>query len=104
MNEMDQLDVALAKKAAEEEERKRKEAEQRGETPPAPVTPAVPQPKPKKKKNVGIKSVALTSSWRIETEEDIDKALATLRQNLKAQLEKIPLSTWSLRKEASLVR
>lgn len=85
MNEMDQLDVALAKKAAEEEERKRKEAEQRGETPPAPVTPAVPQPK--KKKNVGIKSVALTSSWRIETEEDIDKALATLRQNLKAQLE-----------------
>jgi hypothetical protein len=36
---------------------------------------------------VGIKSVALTSSWRIETEEDIDKALATLRQNLKAQLE-----------------
>jgi hypothetical protein len=87
MNEMDQLDVALAKKAAEEEERKRKEAEQRGETPPAPVTPAVPQPKAKKKKNVGIKSVALTSSWRIETEEDIDKALATLRQNLKAQLE-----------------
>jgi hypothetical protein len=38
MNEMDQLDVALAKKAAEEEERKRKEAEQRGETPPAPVS------------------------------------------------------------------
>ncbi len=87
MNEMDQLDVALAKKAAEEEERKRKEAEQRGETPAAPVVPVVPQPKPKKKKNVGIKSVALTSSWRIETEEDIDKALATLRQNLKAQLE-----------------
>ena len=87
MNEMDQLDVALAKKAAEEEERKRKEAEQRGETPPAPVTPIVPPQKPKKKKNVGIKSVALTSSWRIETEEDIDKALATLRQNLKAQLE-----------------
>lgn len=87
MNEMDQLDVALAKKAAEEEARKRKEAEQRGETPPVPVTPIVPPQKPKKKKNVGIKSVALTSSWRIETEEDIDKALATLRQNLKAQLE-----------------
>ncbi|WP_449290976.1 BREX system P-loop protein BrxC [Oscillibacter ruminantium] len=87
MNEMDQLDVALAKKAAEEEERKRKEAEQRGETPVAPVAPVAPQPKPKKKKNVGIKSVALTSSWRIETEEDIDKVLATLRQNLKAQLE-----------------
>ncbi|NCB93717.1 MAG: BREX system P-loop protein BrxC [Clostridia bacterium] len=87
MNEMDQLDADIAKKVAEEEERKRKEAEKRGETPPVPVTPIVPQPKPKKKKNVGIKSVALTSSWRIETEEDIDKALATLRQNLKAQLE-----------------
>lgn len=87
MNEMDQLDADIAKKAAEEEERRRKEAEQRGETPPVPVAPVTPPQKPKKKKNVGIKSVALTSSWRIETEEDIDKALATLRQNLKAQLE-----------------
>lgn len=87
MNEMDQLDAALVRKAAEEEERRRREAEKCGETPPTPVAPVVPQPKPKKKKNVGIKTVALTSSWRIETEEDIDKALATLRQNLKAQLE-----------------
>lgn len=87
LNEMDQLDADIAKKAAEEEERKRKEAEQRGETPPDPEKHVTPQPKPKKKKNVGIKSVALTSSWRIETEEDIDKVLATLRQNLKAQLE-----------------
>lgn len=87
MNEMDQLDADIAKKAAEEEERKRKEAEQRGETPPDPEKQVTSQPKPKKKKNVGIKSVALTSSWRIETEEDIDKALATLRQNLKALLE-----------------
>lgn len=85
LNEMDQLDADLAQKKVEEEDRKRKEAEAKGEMPPVPAAPV--QPKPKKKKRVGIKSVTLTSSWRIETEEDIDKALATLRQNLKAQLE-----------------
>jgi hypothetical protein len=87
LNEMDQLDAELAKRRAEEEERKRKEAEQQGETPPVTAAPIVPQPKIKKKKNISIKSVALTSSWRIEYEEDIDKVLETLRKNLKAQLE-----------------
>ncbi len=85
LNEMDQLDADIAQKKVEEEDRKRKEAEAKGENPPVPIAPV--QPKPKKKKRVGIKSVTLTSSWRIETEDDIDKALATLRQNLKAQLE-----------------
>ena len=33
------------------------------------------------------KAVALTSSWRIESEADIDAVLETLRRNLKAQLE-----------------
>jgi hypothetical protein len=87
LNEMDQLDAELARGKAEEEERKRKEAQQHGETPPVTTDPIVPQPKLKKKKNIGIKSVSLTSSWRIEYEEDIDKVLETLRKNLKAQLE-----------------
>ena len=87
LNEMDQLDAQLAQKAAEEEARKRREANSKGETTPDPAEPVRPQPRQKKKKNVGIKAVALTSSWRIESEADIDAVLETLRRNLKAQLE-----------------
>lgn len=87
LNEMDQLDAQLAQKAAEEEARKRRETDSKGETTPDPAEPVRPQPRQKKKKNVGIKAVALTSSWRIESEADIDAVLETLRRNLKAQLE-----------------
>ena len=84
---MDQLDANLARKKAEEEEQKRKAAEAKGEAPATPATPAPPAPKPKKKKRVAIKAVTLTSSWRIESDADIDKYLDALRKNLKAQLE-----------------
>ena len=87
LNEMDQMDADIARKKAEEEERKRKEAEAKGEKPDIPAEPPKPLPKVKKKKRVAIKSVTLTSSWRLETEEDIEKYLASLRENLKAQLE-----------------
>ena len=75
------------RKKAEEEERKREEAEAKGEKPVIPAEPPKPLPKVKKKKRVAIKSVTLTSSWRLETEEDIEKYLESLRENLKAQLE-----------------
>ena len=87
LNEMDQMDADIARKKAEEEERKRKEAEAKGEKPVIPAEPPKPLPKVKKKKRVAIKSVTLTSSWRLETEEDIEKYLESLRENLKAQLE-----------------
>ena len=87
LNEMDQLDTDLARQKAEEEEQKRKAAEAKGEAPATPATPAPPAPKPKKKKRVAIKAVTLTSSWRIESDADIDKYLDALRKNLKAQLE-----------------
>ena len=86
LNDMDNLDTEIEHKKTEEEERRRKEAVKSGEKP---VTPVVPvKPKPKKKKNITIKSVTLTSSWRIESEDDIEKYLETLRRNLKEQLEK----------------
>ncbi len=87
LNELDQMAADIARKKAEEEERKRKEAEAKGEKPDIPAEPPKPLPKVKKKKRVAIKSVTLTSSWRLETEEDIEKYLASLRENLKAQLE-----------------
>lgn len=86
LNDMDNLDAEIAHKKAAEEERIRKEAEKNGEKPVAPVAPI--KPKPKKKKNIAIKSVTMTSSWRIESEDDIEKYLETLRRNLKEQLEK----------------
>ena len=86
LNDMDNLDAEIAHKKAAEEERIRKEAEKNGEKPVAPVAPI--KPKPKKKKNIAIKSVTMTSSWRIESEDDIEKYLETLRRNLEKQLEK----------------
>ena len=87
LNEMDYLDAEIARKKVQEEEQKRKEAEAKGEPIPVPAVSVEPQPKPKKKKRVAIKSVTLTSSWRLESEEDIDKYVESLRRNLKAQME-----------------
>jgi hypothetical protein len=90
MNEMDAQDrqIAYAKqlaaqKAAEEAARKAKEEGKE-------VTPVVPDPEPvkiKKTKNVTIKNMTNTSSWRLESEQDVDKYLAALKKSLLEELE-----------------
>ena len=90
MNEMDAQDrqIAYAKqlaaqKAAEEAARKAKEEGKE-------VTPVVPDPEPvkiKKTKNVTIKNMTNTSSWRLESEQDVDKYLEALRKSLLEELE-----------------
>ena len=88
MNEMDALDrqIAYAKqlalqKAAEEAARKAKEA---GKD----VIPVVTDPvRIKKTKNVTIKNMTNTSSWRLESEQDVDKYLSALRKALLKELE-----------------
>lgn len=90
MDEMDEEDRELAyarqlsaRKAAEEAVRKAKEEGKE-------VTPAVPEPEPvkiKKTKNVTIKNMTNTSSWRLESEADIDKYLTALRKALLEELE-----------------
>ena len=90
MNEMDALDRQIAyekalkaKKEAEEAARKAKEEGKEVEI----VTP-VPEPvKIKKTKNVTIKNMTNTSSWRLESEQDIDQYLAALRKALLEELE-----------------
>ena len=48
----------------------------------------VPEPvKIKKTKNVTIKNMTNTSSWRLESEQDIDQYLAALRKALLEELE-----------------
>ena len=43
--------------------------------------------KVRKTKNVSIKKMTGTVSWRLESEEDIEKCLEALRRKLKEQLE-----------------
>ena len=86
LNEMDELDAALASQRAEEARRKAEEAKQSGtpaletEVPPAPV-------KIRKTKNVSIKMMTGTSSWRLESKADIDRYIDSLRKSLEAQLD-----------------
>ena len=90
MNEMDALDRQIAyqkqlaaQKAAEEAARKAKEEGKE-------VTPVVPDLEPvkiKKTKNVTIKNMTNTASWRLESEQDVDKYLAALRESLLEELE-----------------
>lgn len=79
LNEMDVLDAALAKKRAEEEERK-----QSSDGGTADIYIKVPI---KKTKNVTIKNVTHTSSWRIESAEDVEKCVNQLRKSLMDELD-----------------
>ena len=45
-----------------------------------------PQPKMKKKKNISIKSICVSSSWRIETAEDVEKYIAALKKRILSEL------------------
>lgn len=87
LNEMDELDRKLARQKAEEEARRQaEEAKKNGEsTPDAAVTPA--PVKIRKTKNVSIKMMTGTSSWRLESKEDIDRYMDSLRKTLEAQLD-----------------
>lgn len=60
---------------------------------PIPVRPAAP--KPKKRKNVSISTVAGARTYSIETEQDIDKFLAEMKQKLMKELEQDTIITLS---------
>lgn len=81
LNEMDALDAEIAKKKAEEE----KQNIANGDGGQVDVVIKVPV---KKTKNVTIKNVTHTSSWRIESAEDVEKYVNQLRQTLLSELNK----------------
>lgn len=88
LNEMDQLDLAEAKKKAEEERRKQEqEAKETG----APLADRVAEEpmayKVRKTKNISMKSLTHTVSWRLENKEDVDKYLGALRESLLAEMD-----------------
>ena len=47
-----------------------------------------PKPVVKSRKTVSIKTLNSSSTWQIETEEDVDKYISVLQTKLKALLEK----------------
>ena len=76
LDEMNDLDAAIAAKKAAENAAS-------GNIPAPDVVVKVPQ---KKTKNVTIKTVAHTSSWRIEKAEDVDKYIDQLKKSLLDEL------------------
>ncbi len=77
LNEMDALDAEIVRKRAAEEKRKNPDSTGVGVTVKVPV---------KKTRNITIKSVTHTSSWRIESAEDIETHIAQLRRSLMDEL------------------
>ena len=62
-----------------------------------PVDPVIPpvQPKTKKRKNVSISNVAGARTYSIESEQDIDKFLAEMKQKLLKELDENTIITLS---------
>lgn len=79
LNEMDAVDADIVKKKAQEEE-KRKHLDGGA----VDVVVKVPT---KKTKNVTIKNITHTSSWRIESAEDVEKCVGKLRKALLEELD-----------------
>ena len=93
LNEMDAEDKRLAEEAAAkaEAECKRQEEESRehGEViePTKSVASLQPIPKMRTTRNISIKTVAQAKSWRLESAEDVDRYLTTLRENLLKEVD-----------------
>ena len=85
LNEMDKKDAEIVSlQEAEELRRCKEQASQTG------IEQPVIQPKSKirKIKNMQIKTLTHTSSWRLESEADIDKCVDSLKKELAKQLDK----------------
>ena len=91
LNEMDAMDRRIAeqkaeaaRKAAEEAARKAKEE---GKALPDRVAEPEVTYHVKKTKNVTIKNMTHASSWRLESAEDVEKVISSLRKSLLTELE-----------------
>lgn len=92
LNEMTAEDNRLAREEAakaEAERSRREEVGKRGKEGTAEKRVAAPQPEYKVRttKNLSIKTVAKTASWRLESEADVDRYLAVLRENLLKEID-----------------
>ena len=87
LDEMADLDYKREIQKAEEEARRQAEEAKQSRNP-APEATVAPAPvKIRKTKNVSIKMMTGTASWRLESKEDIDRYMDSLRKSLEAQLD-----------------
>ena len=91
LNEMTARDNEIAKRKAEEAKRRAEEearkAREAGETVTVQPDPVVVEFKEKKIKNVPVKELTHMATWRLESKEDVEKALYALRGELMAKLD-----------------
>ena len=90
LNEMDNRDAQIARVKAEAARHAAEEAARRareqGKTINIAAEPQL-EYNVKKTKNVTIKNMTQTASWRLESAEDVDRALEALRRSLLAELD-----------------
>jgi hypothetical protein len=90
LNEMDATDRRIAEEKALQAKKEAEEAAQKAKEEGLAVPDYVAEDpvvyKVKKTKNVTIKNMTNTSSWRLESEQDVDKYLAVLRRALLEEL------------------
>ena len=90
LNEMDNRDDQIARAKAEEARRAAEEAARKAKEQGKPVDHVAEPPAKyhtKKTKNVTIKNMTHTSSWRLESTEDVEKVLDSLRRSLLEELK-----------------
>lgn len=92
LNEMTEEDNRIAQEVVKrlklEQEKRKEEAQKRGEEVKAEafIEDVKQEFKVRTTKNISIKTVAKTASWRLESREDVDKYLASLRENLLKEI------------------
>lgn len=79
--EADALKVRLLNEMAKKDEKVAEETEEYGENGNGQKPPA------KKHKSISIKNVSLTSSWQIESAQDLDKYISELREQIMKELD-----------------
>ena len=79
--EADALKVRLLNEMAKKDEKVAEETEEYGDNGNGQKPPA------KKHKSISIKNVSLTSSWQIESAQDLDKYISELRQQIMKELD-----------------
>ena len=88
LNEMSKKDELLALEAARKAAEAQKQDKETIGLDGAGIVadPVVPAPKVKAKKNISIRTVNRMATWQIETEQDVDKHLAELRERILKEL------------------
>jgi len=83
LNEIDAKDREILREQAEKDKKTSDTLSSKEKE----VVPTLPIPKVKKRRSVSIKTINLANSWQVETEQDVDKYIAALRERILKELK-----------------